>query len=163
MTDGLVWWVAHTRPRAEKKVVEHCEREGIVPNLPLYRSVKRYRGKKVEFQKPLFPGYVFVKADPSAATRLRGHRHVANLLEPPDQAEFKEQLEAILTALGTDREIQVAPHVVEGVRVRMLTGPLRGLEGRVLRRDGVIEVVLWLDVLGQGASVRVSADELEPV
>ena len=55
-----IWFVAHTRPRCEKKLVQYCEREGLSTTLPCYRSVKKYRGKKVVFYKPLFPGYVFV-------------------------------------------------------------------------------------------------------
>ena len=44
---GPIWFVAHTRPRCEKKLVQYCEREGFSTTLPCYRSVKKYRGKKV--------------------------------------------------------------------------------------------------------------------
>ncbi|HRI15918.1 MAG TPA: transcription termination/antitermination NusG family protein, partial [Verrucomicrobiota bacterium] len=79
-----LWYVAHVRARCEKKVAEYSAREGWEAVLPLYRSVKRYRGKTVEFRKPLFPGYVFVKLGPQSASKLRQHQLVANLLEPPD-------------------------------------------------------------------------------
>jgi transcription antitermination factor NusG len=155
------WRVAHTRPRAEKKVVEECSRAGLECRLPLHKSVKRYRGKKLVFLKPLFPGYVFFKSLQPEASRLRQSRHIANLLTPPDQAEFEAQLTSILTALDTELEIRLAPQVVPGARVKIITGPLRGLEGGVVRREGMIEVILWLDFLGQGAAVKVAADELE--
>lgn len=50
------WFVAHTRPRREKKLAEYCEREGIAVTLPCYDAAHKYRGKTVVFQKPLFPG-----------------------------------------------------------------------------------------------------------
>ena len=55
----LFWFVAHTRPRCEKKLLQFCEREGLFASLPCYRAVHKCRGKTVVFQKPLFPGYVF--------------------------------------------------------------------------------------------------------
>ena len=60
----LAWYVAHTRPRCEKKLAEYCEREGISVTLPLYKSVKKYPGKVVTFEKPLFPNYLFLRLPP---------------------------------------------------------------------------------------------------
>src|SRR6266436_3533042 len=34
----LLWFVAHTRPRCEKKLVQICERENISATLPCYRA-----------------------------------------------------------------------------------------------------------------------------
>ena len=90
MTD-LVWHVAHLRPRTEKKVSAFCLREGIPHTLPLYRSVKRYRGKQLVFFKPLFPNYLFLHIAPPLRTAVLQHQHVANLLEPPDQAGVLER------------------------------------------------------------------------
>jgi transcription antitermination factor NusG len=47
--------------------------------------------------------------------------------------------------------------------VRLRSGPLRGVEGVVTDRHGMLEVQLRLDFIGQGAAVRVAADELEPI
>ncbi len=158
-----IWLVAHSRPRCEKKIVEFCGREGIETTLPLYRSVKRYRGKKLVFHKVLFPGYVFVRLEPHRKLTLAQHQHVANLLEPPDQAEFSAQLGDILRALDSEVDVRLAPEIQPGIRVRLKTGPLRGVEGIVTDRNGMLEVQLRLDFIGQGAAVRVAADELEPI
>ena len=157
-----LWYVAHTRPRCEKKVTEFCGREGIRCTLPLFRSVKRYRGKQLVFLKPLFPGYVFLRLAAGEQATLRQNQHVANLLEPPDQAEFDAQLGDILLALETESEIRLAPHITTVQRVRFRQGALRGLEGVVSERLGLMEVVLRLDFIGQAAAVRVMADEVEP-
>jgi len=156
------WFVAHTRPRCEKKVAAHCVREGLEHSLPLYRSVKRYRGKKVVFLRPLFPGYVFVKMPPGTVGRLRQLDPVATVLDPPDQAEFTSQLAEILRALDQEVEVRWMPEVISGQRVRIRHGPLRGLEGMVAERAGQMEVILRLDFISQAAAVRVSADDVEP-
>ena len=161
--DGLEWYVAHTRSRCEKKVVEFCQRAGIKTTLPVYRSVKKYRGKTLVFEKPLFPGYVFLRIGPTARTKVQQSDYVANLLDVPDQAEFEQQLGAILQAVDCDYEVRLAPTIQPGSRVRIRSGPLRGLEGFVEQRKGLVEVHLRLDFIGQAAAVRMEADLLELV
>src|SRR3954470_11957133 len=99
LSTELAWYVAHTRPRREKKLAEYCEQKGFSVNLPLYRSVKKYRGKTVEFTKPLFPGYVFLRLLPQQRAPVYQSDYVANLLDVVDQKLFEEQLGEILRAL----------------------------------------------------------------
>ena len=61
-----LWFVAHTKPRREKKLVDYCERNGLATTLPCYDSPHKYRGKTVVFHKPLFPGYVFLQLEPTS-------------------------------------------------------------------------------------------------
>jgi transcriptional antiterminator NusG len=98
----LLWFVAHARPRREKKIVEYCNRQGIAATLPCYNSAHKYRGKTVVFRKPLFPGYVFLQLSLGQKGLLRQNEHVANLLDVFDQETFRRQLDDILLALETD-------------------------------------------------------------
>jgi transcriptional antiterminator RfaH len=157
----LLWFVAHTRPRCEKKLVQVCEREDIPATLPCYRAAHKYRGKTVVFRKPLFPGYVFLQLSPEGRTKVLQSDHVANLLEILDQGLFVRQLAEILGALETDLEIRLAPMIGEGMRVRIKHGPLRGIEAWVEQRYGVNTVLLRLDFIGQAAAVKMEATELE--
>lgn len=159
---GLTWFVAHTRPRCEKKLKAYCAGADIPATLPCYRAVHKYRRKTVTFQKPLFPGYVFLRLFPEQQQRLLQNEHVANLLHVFDQDLFGRQLEEILVALQTDLEIFLAPEIGEGTRVKVKTGPLRGMEGWVEARYGMTSVLLRLDFIGQAAAVKLQADELEP-
>jgi transcriptional antiterminator RfaH len=157
----LLWYVAHTRPRCEKKLAEYCERQGLKVTLPLYRSVKKYDRKTVTFEKPLFPNYVFLQLEPSHRPKVYQSDLVANLLDVPDQQQFEHQLGDILQSLETDLEIVLSPQITVGARVKITAGPLRGLEGFVENRSGVTYVQLRLDFIGQGVSVKVEADDLE--
>ncbi|HNQ89375.1 MAG TPA: transcription termination/antitermination NusG family protein [Verrucomicrobiota bacterium] len=161
-SDHRQWWVAHTRPRCEKKLAAHCEREGLPSTLPCYRSVRKYRGKTLVFWKPLFPGYLFLQLQQNERQTVYQSDYVANLLEVPDQAEFSQQLEDILAALETEVEVRLAPTIGPGSRVRIRSGPLQGMEAWVENRSGMREVLLRLDFIGQAAAVRVDADQLEP-
>ena len=157
----LIWFVAHTRPRREKKLAEHCQREGIAATLPCYSSAHKYRGKTVVFQKPLFPGYVFLQIEAVQKAALRQNDHVANLLDVFDQPTFARQLHDILLALETKVGVQLAPAIGAGMRVRIKSGPLQGIEGWVEQRYGMTTVLLRLDFINQAAAVKIDADALD--
>ena len=89
--------------------------------------------------------------------------YVANLLDVPDQETFSHQLGDILHALETDLEVRLAPHITAGTRVRIKSGPLRGMEGSVEERAGATLVLLRLDFISQAAAVKIDATELETV
>jgi transcription antitermination factor NusG len=159
--NDILWHVAHTRPRCEKKLLQSCLRAGVEAQLPCYRSARRYRGKAVVFHKPLFPGYVFLKLPRDKRNLVLQSDHLANLLDVPDQELFVRQLNDILRALETDFEIRLAPTIGEGMRVKVKAGPLRGVEGWVEKRHGMSTVLIRLDFIGQAAAVKLEATDLE--
>ncbi|MEE2948140.1 MAG: transcription termination/antitermination NusG family protein [Verrucomicrobiota bacterium] len=159
--EALDWYVAHVRPRCEKKLVEHGKIYRFPTTLPTYSSTKKYRGKVVTFQKPLFPGYVFLELNRKTRQAAMQSNYVANMLEVPDQEEFKAQLSEILFALDQNVEIRVEASIGVGNRVLVKTGPLQGHEGWVEERFGMNTVLLRLDFIGQAAAVKVAADTLE--
>ena len=157
----LLWYVAHTRPRCEKKLLQFCERAQLAAQLPCYAAAHQYRGKTVVFRKPLFPGYVFLHLTVEQRALVVQNKYLANLLDVADQDLFIRQLEEVLRALATDLEIQLAPTIGEGVRVKIKNGPLRGIEGWVEKRYGMTTVLLRLDFISQAAAVKVAATDLE--
>jgi transcription antitermination factor NusG len=160
--DEILWYVAHTRPRCEKKLTDWCRREKFQVTLPLYKNVHKYRGKVVTFEKPLFPGYVFLQLTRPERQKVFQSDYVANMLDVPDQKEFEAQLGDILRSLEEDLEIFLAPNIGPGTRVRIKSGPLRGMEAWVENRHGPTVVLLRLDFIGQAAAVKMEADMLEP-
>jgi transcriptional antiterminator RfaH len=157
------WYVAHTQPRCEKKLTQYCERKNLAATLPCYRSAHKYRGKTVVFQKPLFPGYVFIQMPADKRNLVLQSDYVANLLDVYDQELFARQLGEVMQALETDLEIRLAPTIGEGARVKIKSGPLRGVEGQVEKRYGMNVVLLRLDFIGQAAAVKMDATDLEMI
>jgi transcription antitermination factor NusG len=157
----LPWFVAHTKPRCEKKLVRYCQREDLFVTLPTYKEAHKYRRKTVVFDKPLFPGYVFLQISNEQRGKVYQSDYVANLLEVVDQKLFLRQFSEILCALETGLEIRLAPAIGEGMRVKIKTGPLQGMDGWVEQRYGMSVVLLRLDFIGQAAAVKVEATDLE--
>lgn len=161
--DDLSWFVAHTKPRCEKKVAAFCERHQMPVTLPCYDSTHKYRGKTVTFRKPLFPGYVFLQILPEQVSTVRQNDNVANLLSVFDQVTFQQQLANILLALETSQGVRLAPTIGQGMRVKIRQGPLQGIEGTVEERFGMTTVLLRLDFISQAAAIQLEADMLELV
>jgi transcription antitermination factor NusG len=157
----LLWFVAHVRPRREKKLVEYCARQSLAATLPCYDAPHKYRGKTVVFRKPLFPGYVFLELAAPQAPPVRQNEHVARLLDVFDQETFRKQLSNILRALDSRLGVRLAPSIGEGMRVRIKSGPLQGVEGWVEHRYGMSTVLLRLDFISQAAAVKLDADLVE--
>lgn len=158
------WFVAHTRPRAEKKLASYCDREGFTSELPTIRTVRRYRGKVCAFDNPLFPGYVFLRISPVSKQKVFQSDYCARIIHVTYQQEFDTQLRDILFAVrhANDCEIVMAPQIKQGTRVRIKYGPLAGVEGIVTKRDGIAIVHLQLDFIGQAAAIKIDATQLEP-
>jgi len=159
----LRWFVAHTRPRTEKKLAEYCARHAILATLPCYDSPHKYRGKTVVFKRPLFPGYVFLQFEQGRKQLLSQSRYVANLLDVFDQETFQRQLQNIVLALEAKLAVRLAPEIGEGMRVRIKAGPLRGMEGWVEQRYGMSTVLLRIDFINQAAALKLEANVLEPI
>jgi hypothetical protein len=87
---------------------------------------------------------------------------MGNLLVVLDQETLAMQLENIMRALEMEVEIRLALNIGEGSRARIKSGPLRGVEGWVEKRRGMSSVLLRLYFIGQTASVKMEATDLEP-
>ncbi len=139
----------------------YLERELIYNILPTIQSAHKYRGKTVSFDKPLFPGYVFLKIHPLSRQKVYQSDYVANLLDIPDQEGFHSQLSDIFEAIESGCELKLAPEIGPGKRVLIKSGPMRGIEGWVEDRYGRSTVLLRLDFIGQAAALSIEADMLE--
>lgn len=161
--EPILWYVAHTRPRCEKKLAQYCEKDGIPSTLPCYKKVHKYRGKTVSFLNPLFPGYLFLQIQSWQRRLIFQSDYVANLLEVTDQELFKKQLNDILLALTTELDVRLAPEIKAGCQVSIKTGPLQGVVGWVEKRVGLVDVYLKLDFIGQAATIKINADDLNVI
>jgi transcriptional antiterminator RfaH len=156
------WVVLHTRPRCEKKVVDHCARAGYPVYLPLRQKMHRYGARERIFLSPLFPGYVFCVVNAADRSSVRQSRHVANLLDVVNQKQLVEQLRQVQQALSAGDVVAVMPYLEKGRHVRVTGGALKGAEGIVLRVKGRTRVVLNVDMIRQSVAVEVDGALLAP-
>lgn len=157
------WWILHTRARNEKKVAEMLGTRGIGYYLPLVSVRRSYEKRKATFQIPLFPGYVFLCGDREAREAAWKTNRVAQILDVQDQAGLRHELENIAVAVELGDAIELYPALQPGQRCRVTRGPLKDIEGTVLRKGSRAKMFLAVTLLGQSAVVEVDAALLEPV
>ena len=161
--NGSSWVVIHSRPRCEKKASDYCERNEIPFYLPLRKKNHQYGTRERSFWSPLFSGYVFCIVTLAQKSEIRQNRYVANLLEVVDQKTLVEQLRQIDHALTVGDVVEVMSYLKTGRRVSVTNGPMKGLEGVVLRVKGKTRVVINVDMIRQSVAVEVDSAWLLPV
>jgi transcription antitermination factor NusG len=160
-----VWWVAHTRARNEKALARELERLSIFHYLPLQRRATRSRrsGRTHLSTVPVFAGYLFFNATEAQRYRVMATNRVANTLFVPDQQQLVAQIRNVHRVLLSDTAIEQFCGIRVGQWVRVVAGPLMGVEGRVMRRLGRTRLVVTVDILGQSVTAEVDAELLERI
>ena len=125
------WLVCHTRPRCEKKFAALMAAEQFEHYLALIQSIRRYQQQTKRFTKPLFPGYVFAHIATAQKARIYQQDLLARAIVVEDEARFLRQLADVRTIVSSGLELAVQPLLTKGRRVRVIGGPLHGIEGYV--------------------------------
>ncbi len=155
------WWAVHTKSRQEKALASDLERLGVGCFLPLARVRRRSAGRTVETQIPLFPGYLFMCGNEEERIAVLRTRRVVRVLDVGDQERLKDSLRQIHRMVTSDQPVDLYPGIRPGRRFRIVSGPLRGIEGTVFRRHGVSRIYVAIDMLGQSAEAEIDAASLE--
>jgi len=161
VAEDEVWFVCHTRPRCEKQFAILMEAERFEHFLPLVPSVRRYVGGTKRFSKPLFPGYVFARIALNRKARIYQRELLARAIPVIDQASFLRQIEDVRMVIATGYEVAAMPLLTKGLRVKVLGGPLHGLEGMIDDAANPRGIVVSVDILRQGVLVKVPVEQLK--
>jgi transcriptional antiterminator RfaH len=162
LIDGL-WWVVHTKPRQEKALARDLLRSSIPYFLPMYEARRRSRGRSWKAVLPLFPGYVFFCGDEDDRLKVLETGRVAKLIPVRDQARLVAELSSLRRVMEAGLGVDPYPALKTKSRCRVRSGPLQGMEGQVVRRKGKARFIVTISILGQGASVEIDGNELEPL
>jgi transcription antitermination factor NusG len=129
----------------------------------MYEARRRSRGRSWKTILPLFPGYVFFCGDENDRLKALGTGRIANLIPIQDQTGFVTELSALRRVMEAGLGIDPYPALKTKSRCRVRSGPLQGMEGQVLHRKGKAKFIVTITILGQGASVEIDGNELEPI
>jgi transcription antitermination factor NusG len=81
--------------------------------------------------------------------------------KPAPIPEF--ELASIRLLVGSDLQYDPCPMIREGMMVEVMHGPLKGVIGRLIRKDSPkARLVLSVDLIGQAVSVEVDAADVRP-
>lgn len=137
--------------------------ENFAHYLPLIGSERRYGARVRKFTKPLFPGYVFASIATERKNRIYQQDLLARAIPVLDEPRFLRQLDDVRLIVASGLELSLHPLIQRGTRVRVISGPLRGLEGVVDDPANPKGIVLAVDVLQQGLLVKMALGDLQPL
>jgi transcriptional antiterminator RfaH len=153
------WWVLHVKPRSEKALARRCFNRQTSFFLPQRRG----RGRVKDAYLPLFPGYLFLFGAERDRIMALETNLVVNVLNVPNQSELFDDLKGIHRLIESGLRLLPEERLRPGMSVAIITGPLAGLHGTVIRHKNKTTLTVKVSFLQQGASVELDNWMVEPI
>lgn len=156
-------WVAfYTLARREKDLMRKLEAAAIPFYGPLVQRRLRTAGGRTRTSfVPLFSGYVFSKVDDDQRRAALATNTISRWLSIPDERMLEHDLRSIHQLIASDRPLTPEARLEKGQPVRVVSGPMRGLEGVVISRRGEERLLVAVTFLNQGASIELEDVDVE--
>jgi transcription antitermination factor NusG len=159
------WFAVWTRSRQEKTAAAMLQMVGVEHFLPLNTEIRQWSDRRQTVSVPLFSGYLFVRMNPNKDSRLQ-------VLKAPGIAGFvgnsngplpipDQQIEDIRTIVAHRVDCTVIPILKEGDHVRVVRGPLTGIEGRLLQTNSSSRLLISIEMLHKSIAVSLSSQDVE--
>lgn len=161
------WFAVQTRYRYEQRVAGDLTSKGVENYLPVLREVHSWKDRRKTLEVAVFGGYLFARfeetqrnrirvLETSGVVRLLGHQ---GELDPvPDS-----QIESLRLSLGSGARCTRHPYLATGTLLRIERGPLKGLEGRLVRTTNALRLVVCVASVGQAVAVEVSREDVAAI
>lgn len=163
---ALKWYALHVRSRHEYRVLDQLTKAGIETFLPVVERLRRWKDRKKLVSFPLFPGYMFVHIPPDNAIMLsvlRAYGAVRLLGVTPAEpfAVPDNQIISLQKITADKASLDPYPYLKEGQLVHVVRGPLAGASGYLVEKLDRHLLVVAIDIIKQGAAVRIHASDVE--
>jgi transcription antitermination factor NusG len=153
------WFALSVTARHEKVVSQLLRNKGYETFLPLYTQRHQYDRRVRQFELPLFPGYVFGLLD--LATRLPvlttpGVVRIVGAGRLPIPVD-SEEIWALQKAVEAGISMSPHPFWESGQTGRIVTGPLAGVEGIVVKVKNSVRLVLSVSLLQRSVLLEIDS------
>lgn len=153
------WYALRTRSRFEKKLMFSLSGQLIETFLPTIRTVGQWKDRVKHLEKPLFPGYLFVRC-------ARGSREYYAALNSLGSAGFvgtfgvadpipEQQISAFKQVLEAQMPLAIHPQRFIGREIEIISGALSGVRGILVMANQLSRIVLQVDFIQQAASLEI--------
>ncbi|MGD0892933.1 MAG: UpxY family transcription antiterminator [Terracidiphilus sp.] len=161
------WYAVQTSYRCEQRVGQGLTSKGFETYLPLLREVHQWKDRKKTIDVPAFCGYLFVRYEPSLRNRVKvletggvirllGGNHTPS---PVSDIEIDAVRRTLSSGISCDRCDALLP----GSMVRVIRGPMSGVQGRLVRIKNSLRLVISISVFSQAISAELNLCDVEAV
>ena len=162
-----LWYAVYTKPRHERKVNRHLSRDGYTTLLPEIERWSRRKDRRKKILVPIFPGYLFIHAELHGENRLKVLRTegVVRILgnNGTPVAVRENEIESIQKIVGSKASVHPHRYLKRGRVVRVVAGPLEGVEGIFLSAKGTEKLVVSVELLRGSVSFTIDPGDIEPI
>ncbi len=159
------WYALRTRSRHEKLVEEQLTAQGIEPFLPLVHRMRQWKDRRKQVAFPLFPGYCFARfplRERLGVVKIRGVVQIIGNHDGPIPVSERE-IEAVRQLVTCTLPYDPHPYLKAGMLVEVIRGPLKGVQGVLVRKGTRARLVINVSLIQQAASVELDAEDVAPV
>ncbi len=163
------WFLVQLKAGGHERARSNLERQGFESFMPLRNVTRRRAGKLYAAERPLFPGYLFVRLDPTGRSwrSVNATWGVARLVGfgAAGPAEVPAPLMAGLMA-RTDANgllLETGSHFRIGERVRVVAGPFADALARIEDIPEQGRIYALLEMMGRDVRAEVSPAHLERI
>jgi transcription antitermination factor NusG len=159
-----LWYALRTRSRHEKRVQGQLLGRGIEPFLPLVERLQQWKDRRKLVAFPLFSGYCFARFSLTERVAVLSTQGVVQIVGnqegpiPVPEAEIEAVRRLVTSTLPYDPH----PYLEEGMLVEVTRGPLKGLQGVLVRKGTRARLVIRITLIHQAASVELDAFDVTP-
>jgi len=154
------WFAVQVWTGREHASAAHLRLRGYEVFLPCYRERHRWSDRIKVVSRALFTGYLFCRLDADVVCRIVTAPWVIRIICDgcgPLPVPARD-IEAIQRIVETQLSAEPWPVLHAGQRVRIETGPLRGIEGVVLIAKNRHRLVVSIKLLQRAVAVEIDSD-----
>jgi transcription antitermination factor NusG len=159
------WFAVRVKSNFERRVAASLIGKGVEVFLPEYRVRRRWSDRYKTMDCPLFPGYVFCRIDLDrrlSAVSTPGLLYIVSSGSKP-LAVDETEIERIQAVVRSGLNALPWPALTVGQKVRLVRGPLAGLEGTLLEIAKQERFYVGITLLRRGVSVAVDSQWILPI
>jgi transcriptional antiterminator RfaH len=156
------WYAIHSKLRQEERALENLQRQGFEAWLPLLTIEKVLRSKLVQVVEPMFSRYLFIRLDTEQTnwSPIRSTLGVSKLVSFGNRPAVVA--DELIEALQQMPEQAPQRLIQPGQQVKIVSGPLRGLEGIYQQADGELRAMVLIELLNKQHRIVTEMQDLRP-
>ena len=165
MSEQTRWYAVAVRYQHEQQAERALRSKGLETLVPLYSSQRQWSDRVKEIQLPVFAGYVFCHfplRERIQVTDTPGVGKIVGFGGTPAAIEDSE-IAGIRLVMESKQRWAPWPYLKAGDRVRVERGPMRGLEGTLLRTKDAVRLVIGVELLQRCMAVELDREAIEPI
>jgi transcription antitermination factor NusG len=162
-----IWRAIYVTSRSEKKVLEKLQEKGLEAYTPIQKTLRQWSDRKKMVEIPLLNGYVFVKLNEQERDKVFFVNGVVQYVRfnGADAVIREEEIQSLqnIVALGYDIEVDANKTFPMGSKIRIMQGPLKGIEGVVQAAENQDWLYVQLESIQYNLKVKLPAGILKSV